>query len=116
MIRTFKWFPLAALLSFIAPLFATELKPDVVLKLERALQDLQGQVKPEKAHKVLAYTRAIVFVNGSIPVRAKCFELMDKKPGAFEVTKIAEDPAIFDSDLNEYDAIVLMSCTGDFLK
>src|SRR5579862_476881 len=96
-------------------LSAAELKPDVILKLERALPDAP-QVKPEKAHKVLVYTRASGFVHGSIPVGAKCFELLGKKTGAFEVTKITEDPAIFDTDLNEYDAIVLMSTTGDFLK
>jgi type 1 glutamine amidotransferase len=100
---------------FVRPAHCAEVKADTVLRIEKALPDA-ATVKPEKARKVLVYTRASGFVHSSIPVGAKAFELLGKKTGAFEVTKITEDPAIFDTDLNEYDAIVLMSCTGDFMR
>ncbi len=91
-----------------------DIKADVALRIEKALPDA-AIIKPEKARKVLVYTRASGFVHSSIPVGAKAFEMLGDKTGAFKVTKITEDPAVFDTDLNEYDAIVLMSCTGDFL-
>lgn len=95
---------------------AYEMKLETQLKVEKALPEA-APAKPEKARKILIYTRASGFVHGSIPVGAKAFEIMGKKTGAYEVTKITEDPAIFDGDnLKEFDAIVLMSTTGDFLR
>ena len=113
-IRTFACAAFAAVL-LATRLQAAELKGDIVMRLEKALPEA-ASVKPEKPHKVLIYTRASGFVHGSIPVGAKAFELLGKKTGAFEVTKTTEDPAVFDSDLAEFDAIVLMSCTGEFLR
>jgi type 1 glutamine amidotransferase len=99
-----------------AGLSAGELKLDQTMKIEKAIPDAPA-VKPEKQHKVLVYTRASGFVHSSIPIGAKAFEMMGKKTGAYEVTKITEDPAVFDGDgLKEFDCIVLMSTTGDFLK
>ncbi|MEI6232503.1 MAG: ThuA domain-containing protein [Planctomycetota bacterium] len=98
-----------------SPIRAADIKADVALRIEKAVPEA-AQVKPEKARKVLIYTRASGFVHASIPVGAKAFEILGKKTGAFDVTKITDDPAVFDADLSEFDAIVLMSTTGSFLR
>jgi len=108
-------FTLLAVALVTLNLAAGEIKADTILRIEKALPEAP-QVKPEKPHKVLVYTNANGFVHGSIPTGAKAFELLGKKTGAFEVTKITDDPAIFDTDLAEFDAIVLMSTTGSFLR
>lgn len=111
-----------ALLAFAAALgliagglaSAQEVKPEVIAKIEKALPE-SAPAKPKQARKVLVYTRANGFVHGSIPIGAKALELMGKKTGAYEVAKVTDDPAVFDGDLAQYDAIVLVSTTGDFL-
>ena len=104
-----------AAIVFARPAGAATVNADVVMRIEKALPEAP-LVKPEKARKVLVYTRASGFVHGSIPTGAKAFELLGKKTGAFEVTTVTEDPAVFDGDLSQYDAIVLMSTTGSFLR
>ena len=110
-----------AMTLFCAMLFLTcasayELKLDAQMRIEKAIPE-SAPVKPEKSHKVLIYTRASGFVHGSIPLGAKALEIMGKKTGAYDVTKITDDPAIFDGDnLKEFDAIVLMSTTGNFFQ
>ena len=94
--------------------FAAEAKPEHVEKMKAALPDA-APAKPAKARKVLVYTHASGFVHSSIPLCAKTFEELGKKTGAFEVTKITNDPAVFD-DLKPYDAIVLASTTANFLQ
>ena len=90
-------------------------KLDTAMRIEKALPEA-ALVKPEKPRKVLIYTRASGFVHSSIPIGAQCFEALGKKTGAFEVTEITDDPAVFDGDkLKDFDCIVLMSTTGHFL-
>ena len=94
--------------------FAADAKPDQVEKMEKALPDA-APVKPAQQRKVLVYTRASGFVHSSIPLGAKTFEKLGEKTGAFTVTKVTDDPAVFD-DLSGFDGIVLMSTTGEFLQ
>ena len=97
-------------------LSAGDSKLDTSMKIEKALPEA-ALAKPEKPRKVLVYTRASGFVHGSIPIGAQAFAELGKKTGAFEVTKTTDDPAVFDGDgLKDFDAIVLMSTTGEFLK
>lgn len=93
---------------------ADQPNPEIIAKIEKALPDA-APVKPAKERHILVYTRASGFVHGSIPIGAKAFEMLGAKTGAFKVTKVTDDPAAFD-DLSGYDAIVLLSTTGDFLK
>ena len=61
---------------------------------------------------MLVFTLATGFVHGSIPVGAKCFELMGKKTGAFE-TVASSDKEMFTADkLKEFDAVIMESTTG----
>src|SRR2546422_320781 len=105
---------LAAMFSAFS-VVAADPKADWALKIEHAVAELTPQVKPEKPRKLLVYTRASGFVHSSIPIGAKCFEILGQKTGAFEVTKVTDDPAIFsDENLKDFDAILLMSTTSDF--
>ncbi|MDB5353865.1 MAG: hypothetical protein JWN24_318 [Phycisphaerales bacterium] len=89
-------------------------KEDEVKKVEAALPE-KPSVAPKKAHKVLVFGRAAGFVHSSIPLGCKAVELMGKKTGAYEATT-SYDPADFSADnLKQYDAIVLVSTTGEFL-
>ncbi|HZZ71934.1 MAG TPA: ThuA domain-containing protein [Pirellulales bacterium] len=93
--------------------FAAEAKPDQVEKMEKALPE-SAPAKPKEPRKILVYTHASGFVHSSIALGAKTFEKLGEKTGAWKVTKVSDDPAVFD-DLKDYDAIVLESTTGDFL-
>jgi len=104
----------AALFGWGGALFAAEAKPEHLERMAKALPDA-APAKPAQSRKVLVYTRASGFVHSSIPLGAKTYEALGKKTGAFTVTKITDDPAVFD-DLKEFDCIVLMSTTGDFLQ
>jgi hypothetical protein len=88
--------------------------PADVTKVEAALPD-SAPAKPLKPRKVLAFGHAAGFVHSSIPLGCKTVELLGKKTGAYD-TVISFDPAIFTPEkLAEFDAIVLVSTTGDFL-
>jgi hypothetical protein len=85
-----------------------------VPKVEAALPD-KAPAQPQKARKVLAFGRASGYVHSSIPLGCKAVELLGKKTGAYE-TVISFDPAIFDPEkLSEFDAVVLVSTTGNFM-
>ncbi len=85
-----------------------------IAKMQKALPDA-APVKPAQPRKVMVYTRASGFVHSSISLGAATVAALGEKTGAYKVTKITDDPAVFDN-LSEYDAIVLMSTTGDFLQ
>jgi hypothetical protein len=83
-------------------------------KITAALPD-KATVQPAKPRKLLVYTAALGFYHGSIPVAAKAVELMGKKTGAYEAT-VTDDPQCFSPEnLKQYDAVFLVSTTGDML-
>jgi uncharacterized protein len=85
-----------------------------VEKVQAALPD-SAPAKPAKARKVLAYGKASGFVHSSIPIGCKMVELLGTKTGAYE-TVISYDPAIMTPEkLAEFDAIVLVSTTSNFI-
>src|SRR4051812_3314088 len=85
-----------------------------VTKVEAALPD-SAPAKPEKPRKVLAFGNASGFVHSSIPLGCTTVQLLGKKTGAYD-TVVSFDPAIFTPEkLAEFDAIVLVSTTGNFL-
>ncbi|MDA7980107.1 MAG: DUF1080 domain-containing protein [Pirellulales bacterium] len=72
--------------------------------------------KPKSPRKVLIYTHAAGFVHSSIPHGARAVQMMGEKTGVFEGT-ISEDPAVFSAEsLKQYDGIVLVNTTGDWLR
>src|SRR5438270_12139215 len=91
----------------------TRHREDKVKKVEAALPD-SAPAKPQKARKVLIFGRAVGFVHSSIPLGCKTIELLGKKTGAYD-SVISFDPTIFDKPLDEFDGLVLVSTTGDFM-
>lgn len=91
-----------------------EPKADDVKKVEAALPD-SAPAKPEKPRKVLIFGRATGFVHSSIPLGCKTIELLGKKTGGYD-SVISYDQNMFEPDkLKEFDAIVLVSTTQNFL-
>jgi uncharacterized protein len=88
-------------------------KEDDVKKVEAALPD-SAPAKPAKARKVLIFGRAVGYVHSSIPLGCKTVELLGKKTGAYD-SVISFDPTVFDKSLDEFDGLVLVSTTGDFM-
>lgn len=84
-----------------------------VAKVEAALPDA-APAKPAKARKVLIFGRALGYVHSSIPLGCKTIELLGKKTGAYD-SVISFDASIFDKPLDEFDGLVLVSTTGDFM-
>jgi uncharacterized protein len=85
-----------------------------VARTEAALPDA-APATPAKPRKVLAFGKASGFQHGSIPIGTKTVELLGTKTKAFTAT-ISFDAAIFTPEkLAEFDAIVLVSTTGNFL-
>lgn len=88
-----------------------EVKPDQVDKIKAALP-AEPFAKPEKARKLLVYSRTRGFRHGSIPVGQKMAELLGEKTGAYAAT-ITEDPAFFEPEkLKEFDAVLMLNTTG----
>ena len=92
----------------------TAAKPADITKVQAALPD-KAPAQPMQPRKVLAFGRAQGFIHSSIPLGCTTVELLGKKTGAFD-TVISFDPSIFTPEkLKQFDAIVLVSTTGDFL-
>lgn len=90
-------------------------KPADVEKMKAALPD-KAPAKPQKARKVLVYGNCGSvggFVHSSISLGEQTIVALGEKTGAWTAT-INNDPAVFD-DLKEYDAVLLVSTTGNFL-
>ncbi len=86
-----------------------------VSKISEAIPTV-ARAKPKQPRKVLVYTHAAGFVHSSIPYGARAMEIMGRRTGAYDAV-IANDPAVFEpSKLKEFDAIILVNTTGDWLQ
>ena len=106
---------LAALLGIAPKTSCAAIKPDDLAKVQAAMPD-KAPATPVMARKVLIYTRANGFVHSSIDLGAEAIRLLGEKTGAYTGT-VTDDPKAFEVDsLNQYDAVVFVSTTGDSLK
>jgi len=87
-------------------------KPDDVKKMEAALPD-KAPATPKAKRTVLVFGNANGFVHGSIGLGEETIVKLGEKTGAYTAV-INNDPAVFDN-LKDYDAVVLVSTTGNFL-
>ncbi len=96
--------------------FIREIVPaEEVEKIDAAIP-AEAVAKPKSPRNVLIYTHAAGFVHSSIPYGARAVQLMGEKTGAFTGT-ISNDPNDFSADsLKNYDAVVLVNTTGDWLR
>jgi uncharacterized protein len=88
--------------------------PADVQAMMAALPD-KAPAKPKQARKVLVLGKAAGFVHASIPLGARTIEEMGKKTGAWSATITYDAADINEQNLKQYDAIVLVSTTGEFL-
>ena len=68
-------------------------------------------VQPQKARKILVYTRAAGFRHSSIETGAATMKILGEKTGAWTATS-TDDPKMF-ADLSGYDAVVFLNTTGE---
>ena len=94
------------------PCLAGTPKAEDLKKMEEALPE-KAPATPKKERKVLIYGNAQGFVHSSIELGEETIAKMGEKTGAYTST-ISNDPAVFD-DLSGYDAIMLVSTTGNFM-
>ena len=84
-------------------------------KIDSAIPD-KAVAEPKDDRNVLIFTHAAGFVHSSIPYGARAVQRMGEKTGAFTST-ISNDPAVFSAEsLANYDAVVLVNTTGDWLR
>lgn len=88
-----------------------QLRDDEIAKITEAMPT-KAAVTPEKPRKVLVFWRCEGFFHTVIPVANKALEIMGEKTGAFEVTLVTDDYAVFTEErLKEFDVIVLNNTT-----
>jgi type 1 glutamine amidotransferase len=86
-----------------------------VTRINEALPTV-ARARPKQPRKALIYTHAAGYVHSSIPYGAKAVYAMGQRTGAYDAV-ITDNPAIFDADkLAQFDAIVLVNTTGDWLQ
>ncbi len=88
--------------------------PADVQAMMAALPD-KAPATPKQPRKVLVLGKAAGFVHSSIPLGARTIEEMGKKTGAWSSTITYDAADINEANLKQYDAIVLVSTTGEFL-
>lgn len=78
--------------------------------IEKAAPD-KAPATPEKARKLLIFTKCNSFAHSSIPYITKALEVMGKKTGAYETT-VSDDMSIINADeLAKFDAICFNNTT-----
>jgi hypothetical protein len=98
-------------------IFIRELaKAEDIGKVAEAVAKVKAATQPIKPRKVLAFTRPAGFVHSSINLGAEAFKMMGEKTGAWQTT-ISDDLSYFEAEkLAEFDAVLLCSITGDWIK
>ncbi len=87
----------------------TKVTPEMITKIRTACPD-EPLAKPEKARKILIFSRCESFTHHSISVAEKALTILGEKTKAWS-TDISYDYGVFDTrKLAAYDAIVLNNC------
>jgi type 1 glutamine amidotransferase len=83
---------------------------DEAAMIEKAAPD-KAPATPEKARKMLIFTKCNGFAHDSIPYVTKALEVMGKKTGAYE-TVVSDDMSVFSAEnLAQFDAICFNNTT-----
>ncbi|MGJ8651257.1 MAG: ThuA domain-containing protein [Opitutaceae bacterium] len=87
--------------------------PNLVADVEKALPK-DPIVRPKESRSILVFSATAGYRHKSIPLGKLALEQLGESTGAYDVV-ISDDPANFELDaLKKFDAIVLLSPTGDF--
>lgn len=82
---------------------------------EKALEAVKARVEQAKPRLVLIYTHSAGFKHSSIDEGANAVRFLGRRTGAFDA-HVSDDPAMFEPErLREFDAVVLVNTTGDWL-
>ncbi len=89
-----------------------QLKDEEIARIKEAMP-AKAVVAPEKPRKMLVFWKCETFYHDVIPVANKALEIMGAKTGAFQVTAVTDDYAVFNAEtLKQFDAICLNNTTS----
>ncbi len=85
---------------------------DEINKIKAAMPD-KAVAKPAQPRKMLVFWRCETFFHTVIPVANEALKIMGEKTGAFQVTAVTDDYAVFTADtLKQFDVICLNNTTS----
>ncbi len=85
---------------------------DEIAKITAAMPD-KAVAKPAQPRKMLVFWRCETFFHTVIPVANEALKIMGEKTGAFQVTAVTDDYAVFTADtLKQFDVICLNNTTS----
>ena len=97
-------------LSLLTNISKADISPEELQKIKDAAPD-SASVVPQKARKLLLFTRCAGFKHSSIPYGAKAIEIMGQKTGAYEIV-VSDDMSMFQpGNLEQFDAVCLNNTT-----
>ncbi|MDQ0289985.1 ThuA domain-containing protein [Oligosphaera ethanolica] len=109
-------FSCVAALAAAATLCAQDNRPqptEADIARMRAAMPANLYVKPAQPRKVLIYCETETFYHTSIPFANQALTILGEHSGAFTVTSVSTDPAVFEPEnLKQFDVIVLNNNTG----
>ncbi len=88
-----------------------EMPDDKALTAISAASPTKPVAQPQKARKVLVFTRAAGFRHSSIETGSAAMKILGEKTGAWTATS-TDDPKTF-ADLSGYDAVIFLNTTGE---
>ncbi|HON92078.1 MAG TPA: ThuA domain-containing protein [Sedimentisphaerales bacterium] len=89
-----------------------QLKEEEIAKIKEAMPS-KAVVEPKQPRKILVFWKCETFFHSVIPVANETLKIMGEKTGAFQVTAVTDDYAVFNADtLKQFDAICLNNTTS----
>ena len=94
---------------------SAQVAQDKIDKISAALP-AKAPATPQKARKVLLFSKTNGFRHGSIPVGVKSLTMLGEKTGAYTAIH-SEDESMFEpAKLKEFDLVIMVNTTGEIFK
>lgn len=89
-----------------------QLKDEEIAKIKEAMP-AKAVAEPKQPRKMLVFWRCETFFHTVIPVANEALKIMGEKTGAFQVTVVTDDYAVFNAEtLKQFDVICLNNTTS----
>lgn len=89
-----------------------KLKDEEIAKITEAMP-AKAVAEPKQPRKMLVFWKCETFFHSVIPVANEALRIMGEKTGAFQVTVVTDDYAVFNAEtLKQFDAICLNNTTS----
>ena len=89
-----------------------QLKDEEIAKITEAMP-AKAVAEPKQPRKMLVFWKCETFFHSVIPVANEALRIMGEKTGAFQVTVVTDDYAVFNAEtLKQFDAICLNNTTS----